>query len=474
MNMDTEIRAFLGNKRRKLNPETPIIRAESVQRGVKFNILGHGKHLKIERVTQEITSVNETEDDKGANPRHDSIELDLKTTITQTAVLEPRPHSEELPDRLILVAAGADLSLRVISYPIHADINRRQNEVAITTITGTTVHHDNITALAVTHRTHDTATRNGSKSSHNKLKKHTPEQETILYIASSSQTGAGLIAVHSVQLEDHIESGQDADHELVARHVVKCSAMGSTLAFKPQPAKTPTSPLTLLFTSSNAGLVKLYELVSDNLAVTRTKLSSEQDAQSALVPVRPLITLKADFVASEVSAIPRRKRITDAAWVSYGRAVLVILEDETYGVWDLEGVCPTATQNLVRGQSAVAGLTGGSTSKFAIKGSVKSLLSQLNTKLEIRERPVTKASGIFSKSLEMPATVRTEYDIGGLDQMLDSMEYGRAAPSHRPSTILPGSGDDMDIDMASSTLPRSDKSKLVVNKPDSSRQRLFG
>lgn len=474
-NMETEIRAFLSNKRRKLNPESPTVVADTLQHGIRFHISGYGQKLKIECVPEKTDDTEQTDDENGEGPSQDSLELDLGAGISKVAVLESQVKTQELRDRVFMAVACADLSLRLISYPIRADISQHEDDLAVTTISENVAHQDYITALGITHRTQDTAGTSLSRDNNNGHRKPASEQDTVLYIASASQTGVGLVTIHSVRLGDHVESGQDADYELVTRHMIKCSAMGSILAFKPQSPNIPNSPLTLLLTSPNAGLVKLYELPLDSLTVTRAKKSPDQDAQPPHTTMRPLVTLKVDFVSSEVSPIPRRKHITDAAWLSHGRAVVVILEDETYGVWDLEGVCPTARQNLVRGQNAVAGLTGGSTSRFAMKGSVKSLLSQSSTKLEIRDRPVTKAGGIFS-NLSNAATVRqNEYDIGGLDQMLDSMESNTLVTSHGFNTMPSGSGDDLDIDMTSPSLQRSNKSRLTVNRPDSqTRQKLFG
>ena len=62
-----------------------------------------------------------------------------------------------------------------------------------------------------------------------------------------------------------------------------------------------------------------------------------------------------------------RKTILDAKWVSGGKAILVLLNDGEWGIWDIEGVGPAAPRGLLGGQ----GIKGGSRSEFSLTGFIE-------------------------------------------------------------------------------------------------------
>ncbi|KAL2072389.1 hypothetical protein VTL71DRAFT_11732 [Oculimacula yallundae] len=59
-----------------------------------------------------------------------------------------------------------------------------------------------------------------------------------------------------------------------------------------------------------------------------------------------------------------RKAVVDAQWVSGGRAVVVLLNDGEWAVWDIEGVGPNAPQGILGRQ----GIKGGSISEYSLTG----------------------------------------------------------------------------------------------------------
>ncbi|EDN03408.1 predicted protein [Histoplasma mississippiense (nom. inval.)] len=52
-----------------------------------------------------------------------------------------------------------------------------------------------------------------------------------------------------------------------------------------------------------------------------------------------LITLSPEFCRNPVG-IPQRKTVVDAAWVLGGKAIMVLLSDGSWGIWDPEGAGP--------------------------------------------------------------------------------------------------------------------------------------
>lgn len=62
-----------------------------------------------------------------------------------------------------------------------------------------------------------------------------------------------------------------------------------------------------------------------------------------------------------------RKTVVDAKWVTGGKAILVLLNDGEWGVWDIEGAGPGASQGLLSRQ----GIKGGSLSEFSLTGFIE-------------------------------------------------------------------------------------------------------
>jgi hypothetical protein len=62
-----------------------------------------------------------------------------------------------------------------------------------------------------------------------------------------------------------------------------------------------------------------------------------------------------------------RKTIVDAKWVSGGKAIVVLLNDGEWAIWDIEGVGPGTPQGLLGRQ----GIKGGSLSEFSLTGFIE-------------------------------------------------------------------------------------------------------
>ncbi|KAH8819490.1 hypothetical protein F5884DRAFT_13113 [Xylogone sp. PMI_703] len=59
-----------------------------------------------------------------------------------------------------------------------------------------------------------------------------------------------------------------------------------------------------------------------------------------------------------------RKSILDAKWVVSGKAIIILLQDGEWAIWDIEGVGPGASQGLLGRQ----GIRGGSHTEYSISG----------------------------------------------------------------------------------------------------------
>lgn len=91
-----------------------------------------------------------------------------------------------------------------------------------------------------------------------------------------------------------------------------------------------------------------------------------------------LLSLYAGFHGTKSDALQNlgthtgfgRKSIIDAQWVSSGRAVIILMTDGEWAVWDIEGVGPNAAKGLLGRQ----GIKGGSTSEYSLSGYLDGVL----------------------------------------------------------------------------------------------------
>ena len=107
-----------------------------------------------------------------------------------------------------------------------------------------------------------------------------------------------------------------------------------------QVAFHPTSNSTQLLISDVSGAVRLFDPAASSTPASRptsstSELANEDSAEDGPLG-RWLMTYFAPFTSSN-PALPRRSRLLDAKWVLNGRAVLVLLQDGEWGVWDVSG-----------------------------------------------------------------------------------------------------------------------------------------
>lgn len=65
-----------------------------------------------------------------------------------------------------------------------------------------------------------------------------------------------------------------------------------------------------------------------------------------------------------------RKPIVDAAWITHGRAVFTLLADGTWGIWDIDGVSPSAAGAVITNKLK-SGVRGAALTAFSASGHVE-------------------------------------------------------------------------------------------------------
>jgi hypothetical protein len=305
---------------------------------------------------------------------------------------------------IVVAAACNDNSIRLVTLPLLPPLPSVDGTpyaaVQRVTIAGVNTHHEVPSSIALTHSAISgiaESLRKLSKSRSGSRNRSTEDENTpnignqpyrawCFMLVSISTTAGGLLLTHQIPLISGTQLSTLAeDLPPIQRYYLRSSCSRSKVVFNPStfPADRHS---TILVSAGDATCVKLYQTSTDsrsnrsrgrrNSTATTDSATSGQGTLSG--NARPagnfLITLYPGFVRSSDSAyLQRRKRILDVAWVCSGRAIIALLEDGEWGIWDLEGAGPgSGTASLLRGQSGMSGIQGGALTKFAFSSWVTS------------------------------------------------------------------------------------------------------
>jgi hypothetical protein len=357
-------------------------------------------------------------------------------------------------NHIVLAVACDDLSVRLVSLPLTPPPQEATDPAAwgvqIVKI-GPTSHQDLLSSIAITHTSPQVdsddemdkakpRSRSGSRLGNAGATASNPngDQQWRFLIASTSPTAGGLLLVHQLS-SDSMEtlSTLPESHFLLQRQYFCSSLISSMIRFNPSPYPADRHS-NILVTFPDGGCVKIYQVLPDsNSAYYRGRRGSAATMDSATstsrsLPVsanrsgKLLLTLYTGFIeSSESVSSTRRKRVLDAAWVLGGRAILVLLEDGEWGVWDVEGAGPpsASNKNLFRGQDSVCGIQGGALTRFSLNGFI-ALPADEAPKTQQAEAKDTKSGRLAPMT---PQTRKLRSD--GLFRGNTSMDSSTAVPS---------------------------------------------
>ena len=246
-----------------------------------------------------------------------------------------------------------------------------------------------------------------------------------LLIASHSADLSGLLLIHRIPILAG-EAGLSPDLHIPWRTQYLASP---TVSVHFNSALYPASRHSQLLIAEAKGVVRIL----DCLPQSRAAESSWR------------LSLYTDFETLQGST-SRRKLVLDAQWVLGGKAILALLADGKWGVWDLEnaGLKPTEGANLPR-STPIESLT-----KFALEGWVgdslksRTLLKSSSAKTENRSKlaPMTpgtrkmKQQALFTESTSQPdGPVRGGLSVSPVKDASNSRADDEAVLAWHGSTI---------------------------------------
>lgn len=251
------------------------------------------------------------------------IDLVFGTSATHLAVCAA------VENRIIFAATCGDSSVRLVSLPKtppsperKAQNKSRKWGETVVTLSGFSTPADGVAMTFV-------------KENDEKLK-----SSGYLLVASHSREVTGLLLLHRLPVLS-VKKGGKTTEQLSQDH---------TAPFQTQYLSTPASSLDFSYSSNNL-------LLADKTGAIRIYSPDVVDGSW-------LLTLHTDFIKSDIAKFSSRKAILDTKWVLGGKAVMVLLSDGEWGVWDLEGTGPGASRGILGSQ----GIKGGALTPFSISG----------------------------------------------------------------------------------------------------------
>jgi hypothetical protein len=322
------------------------------------------------------------------------LEVPLGSAALTLAVPHiPKEGAEGIPsilqDNIVLAAACADYCIRLIRLPldppIEAIVDSSSVGVQIVKVPLLNYHQDLVSSVAVT------ATTAGSDDSDEAQEDDNADKPNWSFlVASTSATGAGLLLVHRVVVEAKILGNA----LLLRRVALRSPMMAARICFN-----TASPPAVrhseLLITIPDAPCVKVYQVFPPRSRQRRgsnATTGSGSTSRSLSISTSAgkfIVTLLPEYQLTGSNGQVQRRRVLDSKWIFNGRAVLALLEDGEWGIWDLDAAGPAGSNTVIRGQNNVTGIVGGGITKFAARGSRlnKTKASKANAPDVVTEAP---------------------------------------------------------------------------------------
>ncbi|KAI9374650.1 hypothetical protein BJX61DRAFT_270897 [Aspergillus egyptiacus] len=306
------------------------------------------------------------------------IDIPLGSRVIGLAVPRVLPESARSPldpfppalNKLIVVSAVcADYSTRVVTLPLAPPHPTQLDTVAwgvqVFSINAGMSHQEVPRGVSMTFTYQESDTQQNAGS----------EGRWDLLVATHSAESSGLLVIHRIPIgeaEPGILSYRLCPENIESKQRY-LPAPAQNIAFNP--SSYPAARHSTLLVSFNGGCVKVYScLPTKPSRSTRRTAGVQSDYGTSETEGKWLISLYPGFDQSS-SGLPRRKTIINAEWALGGRAIMVLMADGEWGVWDLEGAGPGSAKGPLQRQPSVHGVSGGALTAFSVSGRILSFPS---------------------------------------------------------------------------------------------------
>lgn len=321
------------------------------------------------------------------------IDIPLGSRVLDLAVPRILPEEARSPldpfppiakNTIVISTVCSDFSTRVVTLPLipphPAQTDPRSWNIQTLTINGGVTHQDIPRGVSLTFTCREIEEEQDRRKSRSRVG---GSGKWDLLVATHSAEGSGVLLLHRIPIQEEASGYVLSEEDLVSQRRTLPSP-AQTISFNP--STYPSTRHSNLLVGFHNGCVKIYSCfsVQKSLKAARRASSSHEDYETTDTEGRWLISLYPGFEQGP-TGLPRRKTIIDAEWVLGGRAIMVLLVNGEWGVWDIEGAGPGATKGPLHRQSSVQGVTGGSLTAYAVSGRI--MTPPTNTQSEAEQRP---------------------------------------------------------------------------------------
>ncbi|KAI9040465.1 uncharacterized protein KD926_008170 [Aspergillus affinis] len=300
------------------------------------------------------------------------LELAVPRIAPETARSSLDPFPPVLKDTIVIAAVCADFSTRIVALPLtppHPSETDVASWAQTLSISGGVSHQEIPRGVSIAFTYQEIEQSKEQPRTRSRAASRPKETgRWDLLVATHSAESSGLLILHRIPVVEESGVYRFCDDEIETRRRY-LPTPAKSISFNPSSYPSPRHS-TLLVTF-HTGCVKIYSCFSTKPSKASRRSSGPQsDFETSETQGKWLITLYPGF--EQISA--QRKTIIHAEWVLGGRAVMVLMADGDWGVWDIEGAGPGTAKGPLQRQSSVQGVTGGSLTAFSVSGRILSPL----------------------------------------------------------------------------------------------------
>lgn len=302
------------------------------------------------------------------------VDIPLGTRVLSVAVPSLLPEKARslgytvppvLTTSIVLSVACADSKLRVIILPLappHPSTKISDLKIQTLALAATVSHNQPPNGVSITF-TCDTDEKDEDLGRSASQQVVTATGQWSLMVATHAAEASGTLLVYNIPIGQAANGSYTLptkDIQPPQKHLLPASAR--TISFNPSPY--PSARHAHLLVTFPDGYVKVLACSTSSKESKDVGTDGKSERGG-----KWLVTLYSGFEQSP-NALGRRKMIVDAAWVLSGKAVMVLLSDGEWGVWDIEGAGPGSEPGPLVGQSSIHGITGGSLTTYSVSGRI--------------------------------------------------------------------------------------------------------
>jgi len=182
--------------------------------------------------------------------------------------------------------------------------------------------------------------------------------EWSFLLANYTLLAGGVLSVYQVNLNERgARFAQSGAGTQIQEEYLQHSVDAISFNTSHYPSRRHTQILV-----ATAGAVRIYE-PCPKIRLLHHQSQSQQGSW--------LVSLHVPFeFPLNQTTIGKRSRILDAQWTLDGQCIMALLGDGQWGVWDIEGTAPIASDSARRGTTlgSGSGVSGGGITRFALRG----------------------------------------------------------------------------------------------------------